>query len=64
MKSNQLIATFTIGVFKTGIVGGVANKIAKEAELNVAAAKMRKKQAAVVTSQAETIVVTLDAIVE
>lgn len=62
MDTSQTISTFLVGTITGGLIGGFSNIIAKEAELNVVAAKMRKKQAAVASSQAETIKVALDAI--
>lgn len=54
MTSGQIIATY--------IVRGVSGVILKESERNVSVAMMRKKQASVIESQAETICVALEAI--
>lgn len=63
LTSSQTVSTFIVGVMKFGgLVGGVSNIIAKEAELNAVAAKLRRKQADVASSQAETIIVALDAV--
>lgn len=75
MTTAQTVSTFLIGnvigsaidiaiggLVLGGVISGVSNVIAKEAELNVSAAQMRKKQATVVASQAETVSVALNAI--
>lgn len=63
LSPNQAVSTFLVGVLKFGgLVGGVSSLIAKEAELEVASARLRRKQADVATSQSETVKVALDAI--
>lgn len=55
MSTGQLISTFIIK-------GGISGIMAKESEMNITSAQIRRKQAAVVTSQSETVKVTMDAI--
>lgn len=62
LDSNQVVSTFLMGTLTGGLLGGVSHIIAKEAELNAAAAKARRRFADVAASQSETITVALDAI--
>ena len=56
LTERDIVNTMLVGVLKLGILtGGVSNVIAKEAELNESAARIRKKQISVIESQIETI---------
>lgn len=59
LTPNQTVATFLVGMLK---LSGISNIIAKEAELNATVARIRKRQADVASSQAETIIVALEGI--
>lgn len=62
LSNGQTMSTFTMGFLVGGLAGGITKIISKEAELNEAAARVRKKASEVAASQQETITSALDAI--
>ena len=62
LTEKQNAAAFIMGYMFGGVIGGVTNTIKKEAEVNLASAKMLNKEARLVASQAETGIVVLEAI--
>lgn len=60
MSSQETIGTMLFRGY--GFMGGISGVIAKESEINISVAKMRKRQADVIAAQSETIELALEAV--